>query len=57
MNRISMMLLVILDIHGNKEVLEEVTTMKHDAISCHVDIMDYGPSTIECINLLMKQNN
>lgn len=50
-----MRLLIISDIHGNKEALEAVTAVPHDDVICLGDIVDYGPSPCECIDLLMEQ--
>jgi putative phosphoesterase len=51
-----MKLLVISDIHGNKEALDAVIEVTHDEVVCLGDIVDYGPSPGECIDLLVEQD-
>ncbi|WP_321420709.1 metallophosphoesterase family protein [uncultured Methanomethylovorans sp.] len=50
-----MQLLIISDIHGNKEALDAVMNVPHDYIICLGDLVDYGPSPGECIDMLMEQ--
>lgn len=50
-----MKLLVISDIHGNMQALDAVMSIAHDEVICLGDIVDYGPSPGECIDLLDKQ--
>ncbi|TGC10651.1 metallophosphoesterase family protein [Methanolobus halotolerans] len=47
-----MRLLIISDIHGNKEALDAVMAIGHDAVICLGDLVDYGPSPGACIDLL-----
>jgi putative phosphoesterase len=51
-----MRLLVISDIHGNKEALDAVMAVPHDDVICLGDLVDYGPSPGECIDLLIWQH-
>ncbi|WP_094226600.1 metallophosphoesterase family protein [Methanolobus psychrotolerans] len=51
-----MKLLIISDIHGNKEALDAVMTVPHDDVICLGDLVDYGPSPGECIDLLREQD-
>ena len=50
-----MRLLIISDIHGNKEALDAVMNVLHDDVICLGDIVDYGPSPGECIDVLLDQ--
>jgi len=50
-----MRLLIISDIHGNKEALDAVMAVSHDEVICLGDLVDYGPSPGECIDMLMEQ--
>lgn len=50
-----MKLLVIADIHGNRQALDAVMDIPHDEVVCLGDIVDYGPSPGECIDLLEKR--
>lgn len=50
-----MRLLIISDIHGNKEALDAVMAVPHDEMICLGDLVDYGPSPGECIDMLMEQ--
>lgn len=50
-----MRLLIISDIHGNKEALDAVMAVSHDEVICLGDLVDYGPSPGECIDVLMQQ--
>lgn len=50
-----MKILLISDIHGNKEALDAVLDVPHDMVICLGDIADYGPSPSECIGLIMQQ--
>ncbi|MFA0822854.1 MAG: metallophosphoesterase [Methanomethylovorans sp.] len=50
-----MRLLIISDIHGNKEALDAVMAVSHDEVICLGDIVDYGPSPGECIDVLLDQ--
>ncbi len=50
-----MKLLVISDIHGYMQALDAVMSIAHDEVICLGDIVDYGPSPGECIDLLDKQ--
>ncbi|MDO9517638.1 MAG: metallophosphoesterase family protein [Methanosarcinaceae archaeon] len=49
-----MKLLIISDIHGNKEALDAVLEVEHDAIVCLGDLVDYGPAPAECIDLIRR---
>lgn len=49
-----MKLLIISDIHGNKEALDAVLKVEHDAIVCLGDLVDYGPAPAECIDLIRR---
>ncbi len=51
-----MKLLIISDIHGNKEALDAILAVEHDSVICLGDLVDYGPSPHECIDLLIEQN-
>lgn len=48
-----MKILLISDIHGNKEALDAVLEVPHDMVICLGDLADYGPSPSECINYIM----
>ena len=50
-----MRILLISDIHGNKEALDKVLKVPHDMVICLGDLADYGPSPSECIDLIMQQ--
>ncbi|SFM33393.1 metallophosphoesterase family protein [Methanolobus profundi] len=50
-----MRILLISDIHGNKEALDAVLEVPHDMVICLGDLADYGPSPSECIDLIMQQ--
>jgi putative phosphoesterase len=50
-----MRLLIISDIHGNKEALDAVMAVPHDEVICLGDLVDYGPSPGECIDVLTEQ--
>ncbi len=50
-----MRLLIISDIHSNKEALDAVMAVQHDEVICLGDLVDYGPSPGECIDVLMEQ--
>lgn len=50
-----MRLLIISDVHGNKEALDAVMAVPHDEVICLGDLVDYGPSPGECIDMLMQQ--
>ena len=45
-----MKLLIISDIHGNKEALDAVLDVEHDEVVCLGDLVDYGPASAECID-------
>ena len=48
--------LLISDIHGNYEALKKVISLENwDKIYCMGDIVDYGPSNQECIDLIRKK--
>ena len=48
--------LLISDIHGNYEALRKVIDLeKWDKIYCMGDIVDYGPSNQECIDMVRKE--
>ncbi|MFP4051968.1 MAG: metallophosphoesterase family protein, partial [Thermoplasmata archaeon] len=48
--------LLISDIHGNYEALKEVFGQENwDAIYCMGDIVDYGPSNQECVELIREK--
>ncbi len=49
-----MKLLIISDIHGNKEALDAVLEVEHDAVVCLGDLVDYGPAPAECIDLIRQ---
>ncbi|MDG6242992.1 MAG: metallophosphoesterase family protein [Methanolobus sp.] len=51
-----MRVLIISDIHGNKEALDSVMAIQHDSVVCLGDLVDYGPSPGECIDLLRREN-
>ncbi|MFP4655638.1 MAG: metallophosphoesterase family protein [Methanohalobium sp.] len=51
-----MKLLIISDIHGNKEALDVVLDTPYDEIICLGDLVDYGPSPHECIELVQQKN-
>ena len=44
-----MKILVISDVHGNLEALNEVLKVPHDIVVFAGDIVDYGPRPAECI--------
>ncbi len=44
-----MRILLISDIHGNKEALDTVLEVPHDMVICLGDLADYGPSPSEVI--------
>lgn len=50
-----MRLLIISDVHSNKEALDVVMAVQHDEVICLGDLVDYGPSPGECIDMLMEQ--
>ena len=50
-----MKLLLISDIHANKEAFDAVLKVPHDGVFCLGDIVDYGPSPAECIDLIMDR--
>ena len=47
-----MKLLIISDIHGNKEALDAVLEVEHDGVVCLGDLVDYGPAPVECIDYI-----
>lgn len=48
--------LLISDIHGNYEALKKVISLENwNKIYCMGDIVDYGPSNQECIDLVRKK--
>ncbi len=48
--------LLISDIHGNYEALKKVISLENwDKIYCMGDIVDYGPSNQECVDLIRKK--
>lgn len=48
--------LLISDVHGNLEALEKVLSLeKWNEIFCMGDLVDYGPSPEECVNLLKRK--
>lgn len=51
-----MKLLIISDIHGNKEALNAVLDIPHDDVICLGDLVDYGPSPRECIEYIQKES-
>lgn len=51
-----MRLLIISDIHANKEALDAVLAVQHDYAICLGDLVDYGPSPGECIDLLREND-
>jgi len=48
-----MKLLIISDIHGNKDALDAVLSVPHDEVICLGDLVDYGPDPVGCIESLM----
>ncbi|WP_340818019.1 metallophosphoesterase family protein [Methanolobus sp. WCC4] len=50
-----MKILLISDIHGNKEALDTVLQVPHDMVICLGDLADYGPSPSECIDHIIQQ--
>jgi putative phosphoesterase len=55
MDRKTMKLLLIADIHANYEALQTVLEIPHDRAICLGDIVDYGPDPEKCIDLLRKK--
>ncbi|UGV41816.1 metallophosphoesterase family protein [Methanococcoides orientis] len=51
-----MKLLIISDIHGNKDALDAVLSVPHDEVICLGDLVDYGPDPVGCIESLMDQD-
>lgn len=51
-----MRILLISDIHGNKEALDAAMSVPHDMVICLGDLADYGPSPSECIDFIMGKN-
>lgn len=51
-----MKLLIISDIHGNKDALDAVLSVPHDEVICLGDLVDYGPDPVECIELIKNEN-
>lgn len=51
-----MKILLISDIHGNKEALDAVMKVPHDIVICLGDLADYGPSPSECISYIMENH-
>ncbi|ETA66699.1 MAG: hypothetical protein PWQ51_1998 [Methanolobus sp.] len=49
-----MRILLISDIHGNKEALDAAMSVSHDMVVCLGDLADYGPSPSECIDFIME---
>ena len=47
-----MKLLIISDIHGNRDALEAVLSIPHDEVVCLGDLVDYGPEPAECIDIM-----
>ena len=56
-----MRILIIGDIHGNLISLEKLLKIEesnYDLLVCHGDIVNYGPWSNECVELLrLKQNS
>ncbi len=51
-----MRVLLISDIHGNHEALTEVLRREEwDRLYCMGDVVDYGPSNRECVDLIRKK--
>ncbi len=51
-----MKVLLISDIHGNLEALKEVLMIENwDYIYCMGDIVDYGPSPQECVDIIREK--
>ncbi|MGM0771264.1 MAG: metallophosphoesterase family protein [Halobacteriota archaeon] len=50
-----MKLLIISDIHGNKEALDAVLSVPHDEVVCLGDIVDYGPDPVGCIEIIQNE--
>src|SRR6056297_2277629 len=51
----SMKILIMSDIHGNKEALDAVLSVPHDEVFCLGDIVDYGPDPVGCIELIQNE--
>lgn len=52
----NMKILLISDIHGNLEALEAVLALERwDLIYCMGDLVDYGPSSPECVELITER--
>ncbi|NYT19479.1 MAG: metallophosphoesterase family protein [Methanosarcinales archaeon] len=51
-----MKLLIISDIHGNKDALDAVLSVPHDEVICLGDLVDYGPDPSECIDLIKNED-
>ncbi len=49
-----MRILVISDVHGNLEALNEVLKVPHDIVLFAGDIVDYGPKPAECIEKIKE---
>ncbi len=51
-----MKILLISDVHGNYEALKKVIELEdYSMIYCMGDIVDYGPSPQECVDLIRKE--
>ena len=55
MDRKTMKLLLIADIHANYEALQTVLEIPHDRAICLGYIVDYRPDPEKCIDLLRKK--
>lgn len=52
-----MRLLLISDLHGNIEALQAILELvKYDRIFCMGDLVDYGPSPLECIDWIRSND-
>jgi putative phosphoesterase len=51
-----MRILILSDIHANIEALEAIKE-EYDFLLCLGDLVDYGPSPIECIDFIKKNAN
>jgi predicted phosphodiesterase len=47
--------LVIADVHGNREALEAVLADPHDALICIGDMVGYGPEPAACVRRILSE--
>lgn len=55
-----MKVLIFGDVHGNLPAMEKVLVKEknnYDALVCHGDVVNYGPWSNECVNLLLGIKN